>query len=186
MDVIGSRLWERFELANINDRIENIYQHFLNQQGGIDRDRDEPVIDPLKYQSILEQIRKNISNQLSEVIKDAEDKYNEKTKKWRDETAKLKSENQNLRITAREANSRLSAAEKEAKSAKSQYDSLRSGLDKIINEATSKNQEKIKKLNQKLEQTEGELDVITRQSKKVNIYLFCIQFDNIMSNVFVF
>merc|ERR1712154_335914 len=106
--------------------------------------------DANEQQIYLDKIKKGISAQLNELIKDLENKYNEKAKVWKDENIQLKSEINELKNRSRDLNRENTEHQKERRKMENKYKSLRNGLDQIMNDSNSKNQERIKKLTQNL------------------------------------
>lgn len=132
-------------------------------------------LSPTEQQEYLDKIRSGISSQLNELLKDLEIKFNEKTKTWKDENIKLKTELSDYRNRLRDLTRENNQYQQEKKSAESKYKNLRSGIDKILNDSNSKNQDRIRKLSQQLRDSENDKNALIQQQKKVRTkYIYII------------
>eukprot|EP01084_Bolivina_argentea_P253027 424915_1 len=166
----NGRLWERFELANINDRIENIYQHFKNFErrrgSGIENISGDLQLDITEQEEYLNKIRGEISLQLSELISDLELKYIQKTKPWRDENLNLKSELNHLKTEIRDLKRENDIYNKSKTEFETKYNTLKNGIDEIINQSSKTHLDRINKLQLTNKKILSEKDKLGSELKK--------------------
>eukprot|EP01084_Bolivina_argentea_P090246 162653_1 len=156
----NGRLWERFELVNINDRIENLYQHFKTGQRG------ELGLDTNEQQHYMDKIRHGISEQLNDLLRDLENKFDEQTKGWKEENMRLKDKIDGLNQRLRDANHENTENSMEKRKLQNKYKALRTGLDQIMNNSNAKNQDRIKNLSEKCRKATNERDNAIKKAKK--------------------
>ena len=161
-------MWERFQLHDINDRIENIYQHFLERGLIGDPDGSGLEISPSEQQQYLDKIRNAISDQLNDVMQAMEQKFNDRSKSYKDENLKLKGKVHEFENESRSLNRENEGYAKENQNLRNKYKNLRQGIDGMMKDHDQKNHDRIKKLTAQLRDAESDRNAAIQQSKKVH------------------
>ena len=125
-----------------------------------------------EQQQYLDKIKRGISAQLNEMIKDLEIKYNDRTKRWKKDNDRLKSDVQDLEDRVASLNRENEGYEKEKRRMQNKYQSLRGGIDQILSDNNSKNKEQISNLRKTVNKLRNERDDAIRQASKVMHALF--------------
>eukprot|EP00485_Elphidium_margaritaceum_P003246 CAMPEP_0202690158 /NCGR_PEP_ID=MMETSP1385-20130828/5241_1 /ASSEMBLY_ACC=CAM_ASM_000861 /TAXON_ID=933848 /ORGANISM="Elphidium margaritaceum" /LENGTH=746 /DNA_ID=CAMNT_0049345391 /DNA_START=106 /DNA_END=2346 /DNA_ORIENTATION=- len=172
----NGRLWERFELANINDRIENIYQHFKNidlqrsirvtERLGAGQFGDVASLSDVEQDQYIAKIRNGISDELENFSKDLEAKYNQTCLKLKEENIALKQDLDDTRNRLRDVERENLENDKEREHLERQYKSLRNSIDDMLRDSIAKSEAKNTALSQQLADKESKRKKAAKEHQK--------------------